>query len=274
MGSLYYPQLIDVLEAAGVRCGTNGINEGWERRSRSSGGFNAPPLGVVWHHTASAASVNSDLNYMIVNSPDKPIGNMLLDRTGMVWPIAAGAANTQGKGGPTTFSRGTCPLDQGNTYLFAIEAQNSGVGQEWPVAQIDSYFKCNAALNEMFGNLVTDLTTHAGYTSRKIDPAVAWAVDGPWQPSSVNTSGTWSTPNIRDEATRRATPAPIPPTPTEDDDMVPFIILNRETGQPALVYGDGRLTGLAGGDLPGYVARFGQPIDTDPVVFNDMASKG
>ena len=57
--------------------------------------------------------------------------------------------------------------------------------------------------------------------------------------------------------------------------MAPFIILNREAGQPALVYGDGRLTGLlAGGSLAGYVARFGAPIDTDPVVFNDMASKG
>ena len=126
----------------------------------------------------------------------------------------------------------------------------------------------------MFGNLVTDLTTHAGYTSRKIDPAVAWAVEGPWQPSSVTTSGTWSTEGIRDEATRRATPAPIPP-PTEDDDVAPFVILNRETGQQQRwSTATSQLTGLAGSDLSGYVARFGVPIDTDPVVFNDMAAKG
>ena len=54
----------------------------------------------------------------------------------------------------------------------------------------------------------------------------------------------------------------------------PFIIINTHTGQPALVYGDGRLTGLAGDDLAGYVARFGDPIPTDDVVFNDMATKG
>ena len=68
---------------------------------------------------------------------------------------------------------------------------------------------------------------------------------------------------------------PQPPDPTPEDDMgSTFIIINNETGQPALVYGDGRLTGLAGGDLAGYVARFGDPIPTDPVVFNDMAGKG
>ena len=139
MDSLYYPQLIDVLGAAGVRCGTNGVSEGWEHRFAQLGWVQRPAArrGLA-SPPRSAASVNNDLHYMIVSSPDKPIANMLLDRTGMVWPIAAGAANTQGKGGPTTFSRGTCPLDQGNTYLWAIEAQNNGVGQEWPVAQIDA----------------------------------------------------------------------------------------------------------------------------------------
>ena len=72
------------------------------------------------------------------------------------------------------------------------------------------------------------------------------------------------------------TPDPIPPTPTppEDDDVTAFIIINTETGQPALCYGDGRLTGLAGPDLAAYEARFGKAIPTDPTVFQDMADKG
>lgn len=71
------------------------------------------------------------------------------------------------------------------------------------------------------------------------------------------------------------TPKPPDPTPPEDDDMAAtFIIINTQTGQPALVYGDGRLTGLAGPDLPAYEARFGKAIPTDPVVFTDMANKG
>ena len=223
MGAIYYDLLIDVLESAGVPCGVNDINEGWERRSRSSGGFSAPPLGVCWHHTAGTSSVNNDLNYMIHNSPDAPIGNMLLARDGVVWPIAAGAANTQGKGGPTQFSRGTCPLDQGNTHIWGIEVQNSGVGQTWPQVQIDAYFRCNEALAALFGNQVTDLTTHQFYApSRKVDPATAWDIEGPWRPSSVTSSGTWSTPSIRDEAVRRAHTQPEPPIPPPvgDDNMI------------------------------------------------------
>ena len=215
MGSLYYPQLIDVLEAAGVRCGTNGINEGWERRARSSGGFNAPPLGVVFHHTASAASVNSDLNYMIVGSPDKPIGNMLLDRTGMVWPIAAGAANTQGKGGPRHSARVPVRSIQGNTYLWAIEgAEQWG----WPgVAgqlQIDQdYFRttprstrCSAISSPTLGDPHAFYTSHRGLT--RLSPGRSKAT---WQTQlGEHLEAPGAPPNIRDEATRRATPRPHP----------------------------------------------------------------
>jgi hypothetical protein len=281
MRSIYYDLLIDVLQEAGVRCQVNDINEGWERRSRSSGGFSAPPLGVCWHHTASSASVNSDLSYMINGSPDRPIGNMLLDRDGIVWPIAAGAANTQGKGGPTPFSRGTVPLDQGNTTMWGIEAQNNGVGQEWPQAQIDSYFRCNQALAELFGNQVTDCVSHQGYApTRKIDPATAAAVQGPWRPGSVTSSGTWSVDDIRNEARRRSTsvPPPQPPDPQpqpeadEEYDMA-FILQNSDTGEIALIYGDKQMVGLAGQDLRGYEERFGAMIPTDPVVWQGFKNK-
>ncbi len=221
--SLYYRQLIDVLQAAGVQCAVNSINAGWENRARGSGGFPSAPLGVCWHHTASATSVNNDLSYMINGSSDAPIGNMLLARDGVVWPIAAGAANTQGKGGPTTFSRGTVPVDNGNTRMWGIEAANNGVGEPWPQAQIDAYFKINNALAGMFGNQITDLISHQGYApTRKIDPATAAAVQGPWRPGSINSSGTWSVPDIKAEATRRAGTQPVPPDPqppTPGDDM-------------------------------------------------------
>ena len=139
MGSYFVP-ITDILAEAGCTFGINDINTGWERRSRSSGGFDATPLGVQWHHTASAASVNSDLNYMINGSPDRPVGNVLLDRAGIFWPVAAGAANTSGKGGPNSFSRGVCPLDKGNTKLFSIEIANDGVGEQYSQAQIDAAF--------------------------------------------------------------------------------------------------------------------------------------
>jgi hypothetical protein len=225
--SIYYVELLDVLTAAGCTVAENSTTAGWQTRARSSGGFAAPPLGVQWHHTASQTSPANDLSYMIDGCPDAPVGNLLLDRTGTFWPIAAGAANTAGKGGPLTLSRGTVKTDSANSTTFAIEAANAGTGVEpWPTVQIDAYFAGSNALNELFGNLPTDVFSHAlgdgdcpGWTDRKIDPATADTVEGPWQPRSVTSSGTWALEDIRAECSRRAG-TPPPPDLSEVDTML------------------------------------------------------
>jgi len=233
MGSYYVNEMVVVLSEAGCAVGLNDINQGWERRSRSSGGFDNDRsiLGIQWHHTASSASVNSDLSYMINGSPDRPVGNVLLDRTGVYWPVAAGAANTSGKGGPNTFSRGVCPPDSGNTRLFSIEIANNGVGEPYPQAQIDAAFAGSNALNAHFGNFPTDVVTHAlgtgdGYTDRKIDPART-DMFGDWRPRSANSSGTWMLADLRAECSRRAGTTPQPPTPipTPEDDVSNVLVL-------------------------------------------------
>ena len=277
MTGIYYADMLYVLRAAGCRVAESSTTDGWQTRARSSGGFPSAPLCVFAHHTASSTSPANDLSYMIDGSDDAPIGNVLLDRDGVYWPIAAGASNCAGKGGPSTFSRGTIPLDSGNTRGFQIEAANNGVGERWPQSQMDAYFAGANALNAHFGNLPTDIISHAGYTSRKIDPATASAVEGPWQPSSVNSSGTWSLDDIRDECARRASTATPPdPTPPPDDDEdydMAFIIINQDTGQPALVYGDGRMTGIDGTSLGAFVAKYGDPINVEAATFDDFATK-
>lgn len=220
MGDIYITQMTEILIDAGVRCKVNEINEGWEYRSRSSGGFPEMPLGCVWHHTASTASPESDLSYMIDVSDNRPIGNLLLDRGGFVWPIAGGAANTQGKGGPVHFSRGECPVDEGNSRLFGLEVANNGVGEVWPSVQIDAYFAASNALNDHFGNQPSDVVTHYEYApDRKIDPAMNFAVQGVWLPRAINSAGTWSLADIQNECDRRHAPMPVP-TPTGDIDMI------------------------------------------------------
>lgn len=234
MSGIYLVDMVDVLRAAGCVVGESDITDGWQTRARSSGGFPEMPLGTFFHHTASSTTPANDLSYMIHGSDDAPIGNVLLDRSGVFWPVAAGASNCAGKGGPSTFSRGTIPLDSGNTRGFQIEAANNGVGEIWPVAQIDAYFAGANALNAWFGNLPTDVISHAGYTSRKIDPAVATSVEGPWEPRSVNTSGTWNLTDVRDECTRRAgTLPPPPPHPTGVIDM--YVIAVERHGWPGPV---------------------------------------
>lgn len=241
MSGIYYADMLAVLSSAGCSVSENDITAGWQSRARSSGGFPSPPLAVFMHHTASSTTPANDLAYMIDGSPDAPVGNVLLDRTGTYWPVAAGASNCAGKGGPSTFSRGTIPLDSGNTRGFQIEAANNGVGEQWPKVQVDAFIAGANALNAHFGNLPTDVITHAlgsgdGYTDRKIDPATAASVEGSWRPASANNSGTWLLVDVRAECSRRAGSSPPPPsTPTEGTviDMYTFIV-TRE-GWPAEV---------------------------------------
>jgi hypothetical protein len=222
MSGLYFTDLLDLLVAAGCVVGENSTTNGWQTRARSSGGFPAMPLCCFWHHTASNTSPANDLNYMIDGCDDAPVGNMLIDRDGVCWPIAAGASNCAGKGGPNTLSRGTIPLDGGNTRGWQIECASNGVGGPWPEVQVSALIAASNAMNRRFGNLPSDVLTHAlgagdGWTNRKIDPATAAAVQGMWLPRSTNSSGTWSLADIRNECAVRAGqapgPTPIPPTP-------------------------------------------------------------
>jgi len=244
MVGIYYVQAADWLRAVGVKVVE--IDD-WETRARSSGGFAAPPLGVQWHHTASSGQHPlNDIRYMTQVNPARPVGNCYLATDGTCYMLAAGAANTAGKGGPYQMSRGTVPLDKGNTTTWAIEAANNGVGQAWPQVQVDAYFKISNEMNRRFGNQPTDLFTHNAYTpGRKIDPATASAVHGPWKPRSVNSSQSWSVADVKAEATRRAgtkppttptTPTPTPPlSPIEgDDDM---ILMMRQGGTASANWG-------------------------------------
>src|SRR5215510_7794854 len=224
MSGIYIVDMLDILRSAGCKVSESSTTNGWQKRARSSGGFPFMPLGVQWHHTASSTSPANDLSWQINGCDDAPVGNCLLDRTGTYWPVAAGAANTAGKGGPLTLSRGTVPQDSANSQTFAIEAANNGVGESWPTVQIDAYFAGSNALNSYFGNRPDDIFSHAlgegnGWTNRKIDPAVAGSVQGNWKLRSVNSSGTWSLTDIRNECLARAGSyiPPIPP-PNGDDE--------------------------------------------------------
>jgi hypothetical protein len=226
VGSRYLTELADWCRAAGL---VTVEVDGWQHRARSSGGFDGDrPWAVMWHHTASATSPENDVNYICYGSPDAPISNLLLDRDGVVWVCAAGATNTNGKGGPWSTTRGVVPQDSMNTHAVSIEAANDGVGEWWPQVQIDAYFTLSLTLAERLGLQPDDICEHQSWApDRKIDPAVADAVQGPWQPHRANSSGTWLQDDVIDELWQRATsvpptpPGPLPPpTPVEGDDVL------------------------------------------------------
>jgi hypothetical protein len=173
MGGIWLLDLPDVVRDAGLSVRTW---PGWDTRGRSSGGYDAV-LAVFAHHTASSTSPDGDCRYMWEGSPDRPIGAMLLDRGGRVTVGAAGATNTQGKGGPVTTSVGTIPLDKGNVYGLAVEAANNGVGEPWPTAQQEAYVVLVAALCDAYGlDVARDCISHREWCEpscpgRKVDPA-------------------------------------------------------------------------------------------------------
>ena len=251
MGSIWvngstagYPNVVDVLRGAGL----NVVEyEGWRNRSRSSGGFSGL-WGVLCHHTASQTSPASDLSYMVYGSPDAPVSNGLLDRTGTFTVIAGGASNHGGKGGgssdgggtPWVTSKGTIPGNSANSYAFGIEAANNGVGEPWPQAQQDAYVVMVRALTGAYGlNPMTDVRSHHEWTPpRKIDPR------GPsrWQPA--NSSTPWDMHLFRAEVGQ----LPAPPIDIEDDDDMarmgnPLIQSTGKDGAPpgAVFLTDGRM---------------------------------
>lgn len=210
MGSRYLTDLAGVAAGAGLAVVEV---DGWESRARNSGGFDGDrPWAVMWHHTASQTTPDNDVAYIVYGCPDAPVANLYLDRIGTVWVCAAGATNTNGKGGPYTVTRGVVPLDSMNTHAVSIEMANSGLGEPWPVEQIDAAFRLSLALCDAYDLDPTDAVTHVAWTpGRKIDPATADAVQGPWRPRSINTSGSWNLDDLHAELSARSG--------SEDDDM-------------------------------------------------------
>ena len=204
--------LADVLRRAG--CNVVEL-DGWQTRGRSgnSGYESGRPWCVMWHHTASNGDGASDADYCTFRSPDRPVANLVVGRDGVVYVCAAGPTNTNGKGGPLPFSRGTVPVDDMNRHAIGVEISNNGVGMTYPVAQIDACFAASVAMCAAYGLRPDDVAGHWDWSpGRKIDPATAAAVAGPWQPRSVSTSGTWSVDDLRAECRRRAS-TPEPPQP-------------------------------------------------------------
>jgi len=172
MGSTWLHDLPTALAAAGMNYR---VWPGWETRARSSGGFDGI-RGVGIHHSASQTAADNDCRYIWDNAADRPIGNLFVDRDGQVTLGAAGASNTQGKGGPVTGSQGTITKDNGNRWMISVEAGNNGVGEAWPAAQVDALVQLCALLVSLYGLQPTDIWTHAGWCQpstpgRKIDPA-------------------------------------------------------------------------------------------------------
>lgn len=216
MSGRYLTDLAEVCRATGL---TVHEEPGWPTRARSSGGYSSGrPTTVMVHHTASGPGTDgqADVNYCCYGSADRPIANLYLARTGEVWVMAAGATNTNGKGGPL----GGVPADSMNTHAIGIEAANGGTGEPWPTVQQDAYVVLVAALQAHYG--CPHAFSHFEWApDRKIDPA--------GQSRYASGGAKWNMDAFRADVAQggSVTPEPTPP-PTRKVKM--YVLLKDEGG--------------------------------------------
>jgi len=263
MGSIYLKEMANWLRGAGLQ-----VIEyaGWQTRARGSGGYETNPLCVMWHHTASPPSWDGqkDADYCAVGDEDAPVSNLYIDRSGTVWVLAAGASNTNGQGKSITFSRGTVPADGMNSRAVGVEMGNDGLGERWPIAQINSAFVVSNTINSHLGNQPDDISTHQFYApDRKIDPATT-NVEGPWQPKSCTSSGSWDRGSVQDECKARAGHFPPQPLP-KDNEMAS--VIKGDGSDTYWAWNGVKLSGIPSLEWVAWGVENGHYTNSDPIVY-------
>ena len=162
-----YPNLANHLRKWGL---TVIEQPGWQNNGRPwSDRFR--PKAIICHHTASRAGSGNFASKNVVlhgrSGLPGPLCQILLGRDGRVILITGEGSNHAGTGGPIS----VIGRDEGNYDAWGIEAENNGVGEHWPNAQLQAYYRICAALLQLMGTSdVSRVVGHKEYTSRKIDP--------------------------------------------------------------------------------------------------------
>lgn len=197
---------VQIIEAAMAEMESLGITVHWQEGWETRGNTDMDPAGVVDHHTATPASAPGDYPslYIVTNGVDQggyflpgPLANFGLGRSGAVYVIAARKANHAGSGSWGGVS--------GNYRMWGIEAENNGMGEPWPAAQVEAYLALNTALARHTRFDAAMVVRHAEWsTAGKIDTATAPMDNGSW---------------IRQQVAARLAAVPAPEPILEEDDM-------------------------------------------------------
>lgn len=136
--------------------------DGW--RSRGSDSF--APRGLVIHHTAGPATGDMPSLRIVINGRPGlpgPLSQFGLGRSGTVYVVASGRAYHAGPGG----WRGLA----GNAAVWGIEAENTGRGEPWALAQLDAYHRLAAVLAQRTPFGPEMICAHREWApARKVDP--------------------------------------------------------------------------------------------------------
>lgn len=239
--------------ADALRKGGCAVNEtvvpDWKTRGHTDGPA-GPYVGVVGHHTAGGAT--GDLPSLTIvrdGRPDLagPLANLMLSRSGVWVPIAAGRCWHAGAADNAAHFPWV-PRGDANGYLLGIEAESAGTG-DWTPAQLAAYPRGVAVLLSAMGVGADRFIGHLEWApSRKIDPA-GW----PGGMAGFRASVT------------KPTPAPVP-----EDDMTPAqaaqltAILDLLTPGKVGVKFDGDIYRKLTNASAGVATLLGRSTDIDP----------
>ena len=155
--------LPEVLRKAGLRVVEQ---PGWQPRGHGDVG---KIQFVLCHHTAEKidANMQPELRVLTEGRPGLtgPLAQLGLGQDGTYYVIAAGLAYHAGAGS----WKG---IVSGNAHSIGIEAENNGLGEPWPDAQMDAYARGCAAILTHIGAGVDMCVGHKEWApQRKIDPS-------------------------------------------------------------------------------------------------------
>lgn len=153
-------QLADALRAAGLK-----VREypGWKTRGQTDGPFT--PIGVMWHHDASAPGDSPGVVDMMANLANNG-AQTWVDRYGTWHLIATGRMWHAGSGG----GWGRIRSGQGNTLSVGVETDHT-TGEDWPPALLSGLRCGTAVLLRLLGSSPHDsLCGHKEYRITNPDP--------------------------------------------------------------------------------------------------------
>lgn len=138
--------------------------KGWKTRGQGQMGAIKT---IVPHHTAGPKAGNAPSLNVVTHGRAGlrgALSHYVLGRDGTIYVVAAGLTWHAGKVRKSSY---------GNTHAIGIEAENTGLGEKWSTAQLDSYVKLCAALVKEFKLSASDVRAHKEICSpvgRKPDP--------------------------------------------------------------------------------------------------------
>jgi hypothetical protein len=172
-------QFLSVLKKTGVRVVEHGS---WRTHNRNHKGSWGPVHGVMIHHTGpySTEAAMVELCRTGYSSLPGPLCHGVIDRSGTVHLVGYGRANHAGTGDDdvlrAVIAETKLPPDNeastdGNSAFYGFECINTGGGQAWPQAQLDTMHKVSAALCGAHAWKAASVIGHKEWQPGKPDPA-------------------------------------------------------------------------------------------------------